>query len=367
MKKLILIIFLLFFPSILESKVFFGENIKIESIKEDIFALGEKIEAKGNLENEFIGIGRNILSDISLNGDYIGIGLNQKLKCESKSDVYMLGNNVETTGNIKGSISIFGSIISLKGNIEKNLRLFGEKIFLDTNVDGNTVIWGQNIYLKGNFGNLVIHSDEINFNEMSVINGNLVYYSKKEMDFKNVKIKGEKIWKKPMSETIKEKMPILKLKSFYNFLSLLFPFFFMLWFTPNVLSQTAIYSGKKFLYCFGLGIILILITLIIVPIIFVTIIGIPFGLIVSSIFISCVYVSRVFPLIFVGRKILFKLPDKRITWFFSTFIGVLFFTLISIIPNLKLLLNLITIPVGFGAIVLGRVDQFKKLKKANFL
>ncbi len=367
MKKLIIFTFFLIFISSANSKVFFGEMIKIENIKEEIFAIGNKIQINGEIGNEFIGIGESIISSVNINGDYIGIGLKQKLTGEANNDVYLLGSDIEINGKINGSLSVFGKNVLSNCSISKNLRMFGEKIILKGNVEGNTIIWGENVSLGGNFKNLVIHSNRIKFEENSIVDGNLVYYSTDKMDFKNVKVNGKKIWKKPVSKTVKEKIPFFKLKSFYNFFSLLFPFLFMLYLTPNLLSQTATYSGRKFFHCFGIGLVFILIILIVVPIIFVTIIGIPFGLIVSSIFISFLYISRVFPLIFVGRKILFKLPEKRITWFFSTFIGILIFTLISKIPNLKLILNLITVPAGFGAIVLGRVDLFKKLKKEKFL
>ncbi len=368
MKKLIIFTFsFIIFISYANSKVFFGERIKIENIKEEIFALGNKIQVNGELGSEFIGIGESIISSVKINGDYIGIGSKQELTGETKNDVYLLGSDIEINGKINGSLSVFGKNVLSNCNVSKNLRMFGEKIIFRGNVKGNTIIWGENISLGGNFKNLVIHTNKIKFKENSIVNGNLVYYSTNKMDFKNVKIRGKKIWKKPVSKTVKEKTPFFKLKSFYNFFSLLFPFLFMLWLTPNLLSQTATYSGKKFFHCFGIGLVFILIILIVVPIIFVTIIGIPFGLIVSSIFISFLYISRVFPLIFVGRKILFKLPEKRITWFFSTFIGILIFTLISKIPDLKLILNLITVPAGFGAIILGRIDLFKKLKKEKFL
>jgi len=368
MKKFIIFIFsFIIFISFANSKVFFGEKIKIENIKEEIFVLGNKIQVNGELGSEFIGIGESIVSSVNINGDYIGIGLKQKLTGEANNDVYLMGSDIEIDGKIKGSLSVFGKNILLDCNVSKNLRMFGEKIIFKGNIEGNTIVWGENIFLEGNFKNLVVHSNKIKFKENSVVNGNFVYYSSDKMNFKNVKIKGKKIWKKPVSKTVKEKIPFFKLKSFYNFFSLLFPFIFMLWLSPNLLSQTATYSGKKFFHCFGIGLVFILIILIIVPIIFVTIIGIPFGLIVSSIFLSFLYISRVFPFIFIGRKILYKLSEKRTTWFFSTLIGILIFTLISIIPNLKLILNLITVPTGFGAIILGRVDMYRKLRKEKFL
>lgn len=367
MKKNILFIFLLFFSSFLNAKVFFGEKLKIGSVNEEVFALGEKIQTEGTFENEFIGIAENLFSNLKINGDYIGIGLKQKLSGTAKSDVYLMGSDINVSADIKGSLAVFGKNLLINSNVEKNVRMLGEKIIFKGKVKGNSVIWAENIILQGDFKNLVLHSNSINFRDNSIVRGNLVYYSTHKMNFKNVKVKGEKIWKTPVSRNIKEKTPFLKLKSLYTFFSLLFPFLFMLWLTPNLLSQTATYSGRKFFHCFGLGLIFIIVILIVVPIIFVTIIGIPFGLIVSSIFISFLYISRIFPLIYVGRKILFKLPDKKTVWFFSTFIGVLLFTLISKIPDLRLILNLITVPAGFGAIILGRIDLLKKLKKEKFL
>jgi len=141
----------------------------------------------------------------------------------------------------------------------------------------------------------------------------------------------------------------------------------MLWLFPNLFKQTTYISGRNFLKCFAGGLILIISTLVAIPIIFITIIGAPLGLIITSLFLSIIYISRVFPSIFIGRAIFFKFKDTTFLWVLSTFIGIFLFTAISLHPTAKILLNLISIPAGFGALFMGRINLIKRLRKEKIL
>jgi len=72
-------------------------------------------------------------------------------------------------------------------------------------------------------------------------------------------------------------------------------------------------------------------------------------------------------MIFVGRKILFKMQDRTSTWTLATFIGILLFTSISLHPTAKILINIISIPAGFGALFAGRLKLIKRLRDEKIL
>lgn len=364
----ILILYVLSKSVFVEAKILMGEEILIEELSmEEIFAIGDEIKITATLRNEFIGIGRKILASTDVNGDFIGIGLNVNFEGTANRDIYLIGNAISVEGVINGSMTAFGRSIRMKTPVEGNLRASAERIRIEGTVKGKTIIWGKNISIAGEFSDVALYGNRIHFAPDILIKGDLTYNTPEKMDLSHLNIQGEIKWNRPLTEKAKEMAPVTLLKRFYTFFSLLFSMMLMLSFFPNLFKQTATLSGKKFLKCFVTGLFFIIFTIIAIPVIFITIIGAPLGLIVTSMFFSSVYISRAFPAIFIGRTVLFKMQEKTVTWVLATFIGIFLFTTLSIHPIAKILINIISIPAGFGALFMGRTNLIKRLRKEKIL
>lgn len=351
-----------------EAKILIGDKIIIDKPGyEEIFTVGDEIHITAALQNEFIGIGRKITAVTEVDKDFIGLGIKLNFSGEAKRDLYLIGNTIGVNGKNAGSITAFGKNIHLKTSAGGNLRASAENIEVEAEINGKTTLWGKDISIGGQFQDIVVHGTDITFIKNTAINGNLTYNMPYKLDLSHIDIKGEVIWNKPFTEKIKETTLLVKIKKLYKFFSLLFPVLIMLWFFPNLFKQTTYISGRMFLKCFASGLVLIICILIALPVIFITIVGAPLGLIATSLFLSLIYISRVFPAIFAGRAIFFKLKDSTPIWLLSTFIGIFIFTAVSLHPTAKILLNIISIPAGFGALFLGRVNLIKKLRKEKLL
>lgn len=365
---LLIILFTLFKYILVEGKILTGDKILIkEPSAEEIFAAGDEITITTEMKNEFIGIGRRIIADTDVNGDFIGIGFTLTFKGTANQDIYLIGNAINAEGSIDGSMTIVGRNMQIKTSVGGNIRASAERIQIESVVKGKTIIWGKDVFLAGEFNDVVVYGNRIRFAPDILIKGNLTYNTPEQMDLSGIKILGEIKWNRPITEKAKEMTHITLLKRFYTFFSLLFSMMFMLWFFPNLFKQTATISGKKFLACFGMGTFFIILTLIALPIIFITIIGAPIGLIVAFTFFSSLYISRIFPAIFIGRMVLFKMQERTLTWVFATLIGIFLFTTLCINPTARILVNLISIPAGFGALFLGRAGFIKHLRKEKIL
>jgi hypothetical protein len=367
-------LFFLSFASILlspfyaDAKVIIEEIISVEeTASEEIFSIGDEIKITAKLKNEFVGIGRKIFARTEVEGDFIGIGLNINFAGTANNDIYLAGNTINIEGIVNGSMTALGKSIFIKTPVGGNLRAGAEKIIMEGTVKGKTILWGNNISIKGEFNDLSLYANEISFAPDTVIYGDLTYTTPEKINLSRIYVRGDIQWSKPYLERLKETTPVNLLKRFYTFFSLLFPVMLMLGFFPNFFKQTASLSGKKFLPCFGTGLIFITITAVILPVIFITIVGAPLGLIIASFFFSSIYISRVFPSIFIGRMVLFKMKEKTLVWVLATIIGILLFTVISIHPTAKIVLNIISIPAGFGALFLGRLKLLQRLRKEKIL
>ncbi|MDD3725624.1 MAG: hypothetical protein PHI44_00265 [Candidatus Ratteibacteria bacterium] len=366
MKKILLLLFILTIA--VEAKIFIGDNVSVkEPSEEEVLFIGDKIEVSSILQSEFIGIGRNINIFTDIKGDLISIGYNTAFSGNAANDIYILGNNITVKGNFGGSVTVLGRNVKIKGYCKGNMRVSAENIEIEGTVEEKTILWGKNIVLSGDFNDISIYGTYFHFTPETVIKGNLTYSIPEEVDISNLKVYGTTEWKKPLNEHMKEKLHLRTLKRFYGFFSLLIPVLFTLLFFPNLFQQTVDVSGKRFISSFFAGLVMIVATIFFILISFITIIGVPLGLILSVFFSALIYISRVFPAIFIGRKILFKMRDKTSTWILATLIGTFLFTTISIYPPAKIIMNIICIPAGCGALSSGRIQMFKRLREEKIL
>lgn len=372
MKKIYFLFFtflsILLLPFFVEARIFMGEYVSIEEpSEEEIFFIGDEIKISSILKSEFIGIGRNINVFTDTKGDFIAIGYNVNFTGRAERDIYVIGANITLEGYSNGSITVLGKSVKIKGTINGNLRVSAEKISIEGEVKEKTILWGKDITLSGIFNDLSIYGTYFHFAPETVIKGNLTYSTPEKVNLSNLTIYGTTEWKKPINEQMKEKLPLKTLRRFYGFFSLLVPVILTLFFFPNLFRQTVDISGKRFIPSFFAGLFTIIITLLFILISFITIIGVPLGLIITVFFSSLIYISRVFPAIFVGRKILFRMQDRTSTWILATFIGIFLFTSISLHPTAKILINIISIPAGCGALFAGRIKLIKRLRDEKIL
>ncbi len=368
MKKIFFL--LIIFPFLCFSKVFIKDEVKINGLEEEIFAIGENIYLSGIFKNEFIGMGKKINGNLKIYGDFISIALTQNLTLFTTNDFYSIGNKIIFNGKTKGSFTcITRNLILENSEIGGNLRIIGNYVFLkNTEIKQKSFIYGKEIKISGIFSDLNIHGKEIEIEKGTKILGDLIYYSPEKILLPDVQIKGKIEWKKPYGEKIKEKTAIFKkLKFIYSFFSMFFTYFLLLLFTPNLLQSTTLTSGKNFIKSFFLGIFFIIIFSFFILIFLITIIGVPTGLILITIFASSLYISRGFIFICLARNVFYKFDDSKIIWILSIFSGILVFNLLSLNPTLKIISNIIATPVGFGALLIDRVKLFKKLREEKII
>lgn len=359
---------ILLIPFFAEAKIFMGEYVSIEEpSEEEVFFIGDEIKVTSILKSEFIGVGRNIDVFTDTKGDLIAIGYNVNFSGNAEQDIYIIGNNITVEGISKGSVTILGKNVRIKGEIKGNMRVSAESIKIEGDIKEKTILWGKDITLSGTFHDLSIYGTYFHFAPETVIKGDLTYSTPEKIDLSNLTVYGTTNWKKPFNEQMKEKLPFKTLRRFYRFFSLLIPVLLTLFLFPNLFRQTVDISGRRFIPSFFTGMVMIITTLLFILVSFITIVGVPLGLIITVFFSSLVYISRVFPAIFVGRKLLFKMQDRTSTWTLATLIGILLFTSISLHPTARILINIISIPAGFGALFAGRLKLIKRLRDEKIL
>jgi len=380
MKKIIFQITFLFliFIKISYGKIFIGEEFYItdkKELKDEVLAVAKDLKISGECGSEIITIAKNLNVEGRIKGDFISASFKSEFNCDIENDLYMFGDTLYGCGRIKKSAIILGKDINCQNmSVDGNLRLGGgKKVVWNGNVNGKSIIWGNEIFLSGHFKNLTVYGKKISIEPNTTIEGDFIYHSNEKIQIEpTIKIKGKIKWEKPITNQMQNKILKPRFKKLFSFISIFIPFFIMLIFTPNLLAQTTFLIEKKPIKCFftGIGIIIFisfLISILLLIIIFMSIFVAPLEFIISSIFLSLIYISRIFPYICIGRKMLLKLSDTKTTWILSIIIGICLFIFLVSIPKIGIFINIVFIPIGFGAFILGRLQFFKKLREEKIL
>lgn len=317
MKRLIIIslLIILLLPNVQALKMLSGDQVSIDSpIDDDVFVVGGTVNINAPVASAVIAGG-----DVNINAPV-------------SSDVFVAGGKISVNSDVGGKIIAAGGDIDLRGDA-RNAVIAGGNISIHstTVISKDAVIAGGNVLNAGTIvGNLTVRADK----------------------FQNTGTAGSVDFKKSeglqgLEELMIKMMNILYILITVGFLILgivllkLFPAQFFI-----VEEEVRKSPVKNTL----VGFVLIIASVILIILLAVTIIGFPVALIMGMLFITALMLSTLFVSFAVGRKIvdLFKVKTNDILIFV---LGFVILNLLFRIPYAGVLIGIVAISLGFGAIV----------------
>lgn len=317
MKRLIIIslLIILLLPNVQALKMLSGDQVSIDSpIDDDVFVVGGTVNINAPVASAVIAGG-----DVNINAPV-------------SSDVFVAGGKISVNSDVGGKIIAAGGDIDLRGDA-RNAVIAGGNISIHstTVISKDAVIAGGNVLNAGTIvGNLTVRADK----------------------FQNTGTAGSVDFKKSeglqgLEELMIKMMNILYILITVGFLILgivllkLFPTQFLI-----VEEEVRKSPVKNTL----VGFVLIIASVILIILLAVTVIGFPVALIMGMLFITALMLSTLFVSFAVGRKIvdLFKVKTNDILIFV---LGFVILNLLFRIPYAGVLIGIVAISLGFGAIV----------------
>jgi hypothetical protein len=317
MKRLIIIslLIILLLPNVQALKMLSGDQVSIDSpIDDDVFVVGGTVNINAPVASAVIAGG-----DVNINAPV-------------SSDVFVAGGKISVNSDVGGKIIAAGGDIDLRGDA-RNAVIAGGNISIHstTVISKDAVIAGGNVLNAGTIvGNLTVRADK----------------------FQNTGTAGSVDFKKSeglqgLEELMIKMMNILYILITVGFLILgivllkLFPTQFLI-----VEEEVRKSPVKNTL----VGFVLIIALVILIILLAVTVIGFPVALIMGMLFITALMLSTLFVSFAVGRKIvdLFKVKTNDILIFV---LGFVILNLLFRIPYAGVLIGIVAISLGFGAIV----------------
>jgi len=228
--------------------------------------------------------------------------------------------------------------------------------------------------ISGTIGKDVrIEADSLTLSSTAKIRGDLTYKSEEKAKIeKGALVSGTIKHTVPKKKVApKEPSPARKfasrlLRTLWSFLALALIGLVITFFAP----QRVIVTGEKIASApwksLGLGFLLLITIPIGILLVLVTIIGIPLALIAAFGYVVALYATSVFVGFFVGERIinLFK-PEKQIWPGYSVLLGLLILAILRLIPYLGLLVGLLVVLFGLGAMMLAEFEIHRKAREAG--
>lgn len=344
MKKLKYLIFvLLLFPvSVLAGSkyVYIDDDVSInEEVGNSAVAFGGTV----NVNNKIDGLGAFFGETVNYNtnSDYIAI----------------FSNKVNLSGSFRDG-AIFGNVIELQDMIiNRDIVIFGNKIKINAQFNGNVLIFGSDIDINDSVisGDVYLKGNKVKISDNTKIDGVLKINSDASKSFS--------IDKYDIKEynNINNKSDSKVIMDYVNrWVNILTVFLILYLLIPKLFNS---FKKEEFGKNLGVGALLFVLVPIVGLILAITVFGNSIGIISILFYVIIIMMSKVITGYMLGNYIFSKYIKTYKSDYLMGVLGITIIYLISIIPYIGWVFNILLIIYTFGYIF--KLIRFKKVKAEN--
>jgi hypothetical protein len=338
-----------------------GEQPSISTqtpVLENMTVLGANVVSQGTFREDLVAFGGNLLISGTMDKDVLLGGGSIAVMGDIGEDVRVIGGNITLNSAVGGDVFIVGGQIQIIGSgIDGDVFIAGGTVRIDAPVAGKIRIAGGAVYLNGPVeGNVDINADEVTLGSSAVITGDLTYRSTKEMTREDgAQVLGETTftpWEKktaPAGSAVAFISLVALLKMFaIGIAALVLGLSFRRYFA-SVSQRASEYPWVEL----GRGLVAAIVVPIVSVLLLITVLGMPLGFLGLFGFVALAIFTAITAPIVVGAFIFkkgFRTPDYEISWR-SILLGVLVYSIISIIPFVGWVFGLMVFLMSMGAVV----------------
>lgn len=320
-----------------------------------------------------------------IHDNYIAVGSQIKLDGKIKGDLIIFAGTVEVNGPVEGNLIIAAGQVKVSSEVAKNLYIGAGQVELTdkSHVKGDVFIGSGTVLAKGQIqgklyagcANLVIdgkidkgfvvNSGKITLESNAKIDGDIKYTANEEMIIKGGAVTKGQISKKIIDQT-KEAQKKKGIGNFANqatgkFLSLISTLvvgIILLLLFPQFTDKVSNTLKEKLWPSLGWGLLVLIVVPIVMLISTLLLVGFPLAMILFGLYWLFIYLAKIFVGLCLGKYI----SKEKWNPIWSMSLGVLILIIISLIPIIGGLANLVILLVGLGSAVI-TVKQIAKTNK----
>ncbi|TRZ69078.1 MAG: hypothetical protein D4Q77_00345 [Methanothrix sp.] len=295
-------------------------------LEDDVVSIDEPIEDDLFITGESININAPVGSAVIAGGD---IDINAPVK----GDLIVIGGQVNVNSDVGGKIVAAGGTINIRDNVARNVVVAGGQVRIrsTSEIGRDVLILGGSVYNAGNInGTLTVRADS--FQNVGTAG---------KVDFERAKTNA--LWDDKASRWMST-FSILTIVGFFIVGLIILKLF------PFSVAAVDKEIGDSTVIKALMGFILIIASVILIIISAVTVVGLPLAMILGLFFIAALMLTNLFVSYNLGSKISAALkPDLNDMLVFT--IGYAILNVLFVIPYVGGLIKLVSISLGFGAIL----------------
>lgn len=348
---------------------------KGETVDEDYFASGDRVEILGNVNSDVFVAGGQIIIEGNVNGDVFAAGGTIEISGNVSQNIYVAGGQINIDGKIDGDLTTAGGNISLSNTagVRGDVNAMGGNISILSPVGSDIRVGGGSVNLASTVGGDVLAGvGTIRLSNGAIIQKGLTYSSDEQVSIsQDASVAGKINYIKPVRRVDVEKASgfFEGVNVVFTIISLISTIIFgvlFIWLLPNFSQRTAEIVKSKFWLSLLIGFITLIITPILAVILLVTFIGIPIGLFLLFAYAVIIYISKIFVALTVGEYIN-KTVKWKLTPIWTFVVGISLYYIVGIIPVIGGLMKFMVLLVGIGAIVIQEKYYITTLRDKKLL
>ena len=357
-----------------QNDIFLSED---ETIGEDLIAVAEEIDIKGEIKGDCIAAARNIYLLGIIADDIMAVGQNITLEGEVGDSFRAAGKTVTINAHIKGDITAFGESVTLRDGCiaEGDVVIAGRELQINGKVMKSLKAYGGKIKIRGEVAeDATLKGDRIVLYPGTKIGGNLTYTCANQIELMgDAQVAGETTWHKPVIKPKKKTFGAKNYRSRVIIRSLLMLPVLLIGFIFIAISPRQVFITMDSMHSspgksLGFGFVFLICVPVAAAILFATIVGIPLALIVLLMYFAALYISILFAGMAIATKI-FGMREKsgRGILTIGMILGVAIAVLLSTIPIAGGFIRLLLIIFGLGGLVMGRFRTFAAAREKGLI
>ena len=347
---------------------------KGEVVEGDYFAAGERVTIAGTVNGDAYVAGGNVVVEGEINGDLITAGGTVNVRGKVAQDVRAGGGQVTVLGDVGGNVTLVGGSLEIadSAKITGSLVSAGGNLAVFAPI-GKGATFGAGNATIGNLinGDVTAGVGELALTPNAKVAGDLNYWSERGANIQQgAEVSGKTTHnfppKKEKQESRKALGGVLGFFKIVSFLAALVIGVILIKLAPQFTKITADTIVKKPVASLGIGLLTLIITPIVILIAAITVIGIPIALILLVLFLITMYFAKIFVSVAIGRKIVEVINQKAGDY--AVFIlGLLVYTILTLIPVIGVIVGILALLCGVGAIVATKKSIYKQLRTKKLI
>lgn len=330
----------------------------VASEHHDVWAAGAVVSVRGTVSHELTAAGAEIDVDVTTKGDSRLAGAIVSVKGNVGKDLYVAGARLNVDARVGGALTAGGArlIIGSQSEIAGPMRLAGADVVFAGSSRGSAEIYGDAVQIDGSIGgNLLVRARSVTIGKTAVLEGDAVFETLNDPDIEEgATLHGRQTVTLPRPgprETLSVAKALAAVVVFGTGAGLILGLILLVA-ARQIVEQTIVQIRDAPFRSLLIGLVVAILVPLIAVALMATVIGMPIGLLTLLAFPLLLLVAWVVPAFAIADRLFNR--DRAARSFGGRLLlllaGLIVVTLIGIVPVLGILVWLLVVLLGLGAL-----------------